>query len=83
MFVFFLIAAILTTALLISSLYHENDRKKQNNTTQKDNIKLQSLLDDMSPREFYTHKMSQTNLIWDPRTQAYIRKWSKNDKTFH
>ena len=80
---FLIITGALTVGLLLSTLYHENDRKKQNNTIQKDNIKLQSLLDDMSPREFYTHKMSQASLIWDPRTKAYIRKWSKNDTTFH
>lgn len=69
--------------MLIAIMFSLRFVKKQNNKTQKIDTELQSLLDDMSAREFYIHKMSQTNLIWDPRTQAYIRKWSKNDTTFH
>ena len=69
--------------MLIAIMFSLRFVKKQNNKTQKIDTELQSLLDDMSAREFYIQKMSQTNLIWDPRTQAYIRKWSKNDTTFH
>lgn len=57
--------------------------KKQNKTTQQMEIELQSLLDEMNARDFYIHKVSQASLIWDPRTQAYIRKWNKNDTTYH
>ena len=54
--------------------------KKENNKTQKVNNELQSMLDDMTPRDFYIHKMSQTNLVWDRRTHAYVRKWSNNER---
>ncbi len=57
--------------------------KKENNKTQELNNKIQSTIDNMTPRELYIHKASQNKLIWDRRTQAYIRKWSKNDTTFH
>ena len=70
-------------SIIVFTTLFLNFIKKENIKTQKIEDELQSLLDDMSAREFYIHKMSQTNLIWDPRTQAYLRKWSKNDTTFH
>jgi len=77
-------SAILTSCtLMVIAMLFLNFIKKQNIKTQKIDDELQCLLDDMSAREFYIHKMSQTNLIWDPRTQTYIRKWSKNDTTYH
>jgi len=79
----FFVSAILVTYCLLNTLWSERNRKNQKNETQNFNNELQSVIDDMTPREFYTHKMSQTKLIWDPRTQAYLRKWSKNDTTFH
>lgn len=77
------LTTIFTLWFLLNALRSESTVKKQNNQTQKLNNEVQLLIDDMSPREFYTRKMSQTSLIWDPRTQAYLRKWSKNDTTFH
>ena len=65
------------------ALLYRSSEKKLNNVIQNQNNEIQSILDNMSPRDFYTHKMSQANLIWDPRTQAYIKKWSKNDTTYH
>jgi len=70
-------------SIIVFTTLFLNFIKKENIKTQKIEDELQSLLDDMSAREFYIHKMSQTNLIWDPRVQAYIRKWSKNDTTYH
>ena len=43
------------------------------------NNKLQSLLDEMSARDIYIHKMSQNNLIWDHRTKTFIRNGAKNE----
>ena len=79
----FLAAVILTTFIFLKALWIEADRKSKKNTIQDVDTAIQSKIDDMSPREFYTRKMSQTSLIWDHRTQAYLRKWSKNDTTFH
>ena len=82
--VLFIAATITTVGFLIVTVWNEYSRKQNNETHFLDNeLELQSKIDNMSPREFYTRKMSQTNLIWDPRTQAYLRKWSKNDTTFH
>ena len=80
---FFISFVLITTFFLLNVTWFKNDRKKQKNTTQQIESELQSKIDSMTPREFYTHKMSQTSLIWDHRTQAYLRKWSKNDTTFH
>ena len=80
--ILFVGAGVVTVGILITTVWYEFTRKQNNKTHFLDN-ELQSKIDEMSPREFYTRKMSQTNLIWDPRTQAYIRKWSKNDTTFH
>ena len=79
---FSFIAFFILFALTLQKSTKEN-HKNFNNATQNFNTELQSIIDDMTPREFYTYKMSQTKLIWDPRTQAYLRKWSKNDTTFH
>ena len=80
--ILFVGAGVVTVGILITTVWYEFTRKQNNKTHFLDN-ELQSKIDEMSPREFYTRKMSQTNLIWDPRTQAYLRKWSKNDTTFH
>jgi len=48
--------------------------KKENNKTQELHNEIQYTIDNMSPRDFYTHKMSQTNLVWDSYTQTYIKK---------
>jgi len=55
-------------------LFSNNNKEKLNNVTQNQNNNIQCLLDNMSPRDFYTHKMSQANLIWDSKTQTYIKK---------
>ena len=47
--------------------------KNKNNETQDINIELEYLLDQMSPRDFYIHKISQTSLKWDPETQTYTK----------
>jgi len=78
----FFVTGIATLCLLLGMIFLELVRKEKNKTQDINNA-LQSRLDDMSARELYIHKVSQNNLIWDPRTQAYIRKWSKNDTTFH
>ncbi len=51
--------------------------KKENNKTQELNSRIQSTIDNMTPRELYIHKISQNNLTWDRRTHSYIKKWSK------
>ena len=43
------------------------------NETQNTNDELQLLLDETTPREFYIHKMSQTNLVWNSNTQSYTK----------
>jgi hypothetical protein len=47
--------------------------KLENNKTQKINSELELLLDNMSARDIYIHKMSQSNLVWDSKTQTYIK----------
>ena len=48
--------------------------KKENNKTQKIDNELKLILDKMSARDIYIHKISQNNLIWDKATQTYIKK---------
>ena len=48
--------------------------KKQNNETQNINNEIQCMIDNMSPRELYIHKVSQNNLVWDEKTNTYIKK---------
>ena len=48
--------------------------KKQNNKTQELHNKIQSTIDDMTPRDLYIHKISQNNLVWDRATHTYIKK---------
>ena len=47
--------------------------KLENNKTQKINSELELLLDNMSARDIYIHKMSQSNLVWDSKTQTFIK----------
>lgn len=54
--------------------------KKENNKTQELHNKIQSTIDNMSPRDLYIHKISQNNLVWDHTTHSYIKKWSKNER---
>ena len=60
-------------------IYYVVFRNFLNNQTQNTNNELQSILDETTPREFYIHKMSQTNLVWDKKTQTYIKKWRNDD----
>tara|TARA_R100000005_G_scaffold94558_1_gene72975 strand:- start:365 stop:598 length:234 start_codon:yes stop_codon:yes gene_type:complete len=48
--------------------------KKENSKTQKIDNELKLILDKMSARDIYIHKISQNNLIWDKTTQTYIKK---------
>ncbi len=76
--------SLLTTIYLITTLLLEiNKEKKVNNIIQNLDNELEYKIDNMTARELYIHKASQNRLIWDSRTQAYIKKWSKNDTTFH
>ena len=68
------IGILLTLAVCIFRII-----KKENTKTQRINNKLQSLLDEMSARDIYIHKMSQNNLIWDHRTKTFIRNGAKNE----
>ena len=65
--------------LLTLAVYIFRIIKKENTKTQRMNNKLQSLLDEMSARDIYIHKMSQNNLIWDHRTKTFIRNGAKNE----
>ena len=67
--------------LLIYVAAFINFIKKENKETQISDVELECILDDMTPREFYIHKMSQTSLVWDEKTNMYVRNWSNNDST--
>lgn len=64
----FLIGFLLFSA---AALFHLI--KLENNKTQKINSELELLLDNMSARDIYIHKMSQSNLVWDSKTQTFIK----------
>ena len=66
--------------LITFSVLFLNFVKNQNNKTQELNSRLESTIDDMTPRDFYIHKISQNNLVWDRRTHSYIKKWSKHER---
>ena len=75
-----LFGAFIGTLLVYVALF-SSFVKKQNNETQNINNEIQCLLDEMSPRDFYIHKMAQTSLEWDSKTNTYVKKWSNNDDT--
>ena len=75
-----LFGAFIGTLLVYVALF-SSFVKNQNNETQNINNEIQCLLDEMSPRDFYIHKMSQTSLEWDSKTNTYVKKWSNNDDT--
>jgi len=66
--------------LLICLILFLQFAKKENNKTQELHNKIQSTIDNMSPRDLYIHKISQNNLVWDHTTHSYIKKWSKNER---
>ncbi len=75
---------IITLFLLFMTFFLEHIRRENSkNRLQNIDNELQYHIDNMTPRELFIHKATQNKLIWDPRTQAYIRKWSKNDTTYH
>lgn len=67
LFIFLIASLLLAAATLAYSI------KVENNKTQKINNELELLLDNMSARDIYIHKMSQSNLVWDSKTQTYIK----------
>ena len=71
-----------TMCLLVGMIFLEFI-KDEKTKTQIINNELQSRIDNMTPREFYVQKISQNNLVWDHRTQAYIRKWAEKNTTYH
>ena len=75
-----LFGAFMGTLLVYVGLF-SSFVKNQNNETQNINNEIQYLLDEMSPRDFYIHKMSQTTLEWDSKTNTYVKKWSNDDCT--
>jgi MFS superfamily sulfate permease-like transporter len=74
-----LFCGVVIGILLTLAVYIFRIIKKENTKTQRMNNKLQSLLDEMSARDIYIHKMSQNNLIWDHRTKTFIRNGAKNE----
>jgi len=74
-----LFCGVVIGILLTLAIYIFRIIKKENTKTQRINNKLQSLLDEMSARDIYIHKMSQNNLIWDHRTKTFIRNGVKNE----
>jgi len=74
-----LFCGVVIGILLTLAVYIFQIIKKENTKTQRINNKLQSLLDEMSARDIYIHKMSQNNLIWDHRTKTFIRNGAKNE----
>jgi MFS superfamily sulfate permease-like transporter len=74
-----LFCGVVIGILLTLAVYIFQIIKKENTKTQRMNNKLQSLLDEMSARDIYIHKMSQNNLIWDHRTKTFIRNGAKNE----
>ena len=74
-----LFCGVVIGILLTLAIYIFRIIKKENTKTQRINNKLQSLLDEMSARDIYIHKMSQNNLIWDHRTKTFIRNGAKNE----
>jgi MFS superfamily sulfate permease-like transporter len=74
-----LFCGVVIGILLTLAVYIFRIIKKENTKTQRINNKLQSLLDEMSARDIYIHKMSQNNLIWDHRTKTFIRNGAKNE----
>ena len=69
-----LIFGICVGIILIYFIVFLDFTKKQNNETQNINNEIQYMIDNMSPRELYIHKVSQNNLVWDERTNTYIKK---------
>jgi len=67
LFILLIASLLLTAAALAHSI------KVENNKTQKIDSELELLLDNMSARDIYIHKMSQSNLVWDSKTQTYIK----------
>ena len=67
LFIFLIGLLLFSTATLLHFI------KLENNKTQKINSELELLLDNMSARDIYIHKMSQSNLVWDSKTQTYIK----------
>jgi len=68
-----LVLIVCTAILSIFSYLFLEFIKKENNKTQKINSELELLLDNMSARDIYIHKMSQSNLVWDSKTQTFIK----------
>ena len=78
---FALLFGAIIGSLLVYAVVFSSFIKNQNNETQNIDNEIQYMLDEMSPRDFYIHKMSQTSLEWDTKTNTYVRKWRDNDST--
>lgn len=66
------IGALLSFSILFLELI-----KKENKKTQEINNKIQYTLDNMTPRDFYIHKISQNNLVWDHNTDTHTKMEQK------
>tara|TARA_Y100001937_G_scaffold107473_1_gene150174 strand:+ start:202 stop:450 length:249 start_codon:yes stop_codon:yes gene_type:complete len=76
-----LVFGVFIGSLLVYAVVFSDYIKNKKNETQITDNEVQYLLDQMSPRDFYIHKMSQTTLKWDSKTNTYVKKWSDSDRT--
>ena len=65
-------ASFMAGSLLVFILLELNSFKKQQN--------IQLRVDKMTPRDYIINKLSQNNLVWDPKYKNFKRN-NKNDHT--
>tara|TARA_B100001250_G_C19329545_1_gene584038 strand:+ start:234 stop:443 length:210 start_codon:yes stop_codon:yes gene_type:complete len=65
-------ASFLTGSLLVFILLELSSPKKEQN--------IQLRVDKITPRDYIINKLSQNNLVWDPKYKNFKRK-NKNDHT--